>query len=129
MASKTLLPPVEVNDIPTTTDGSTAPTAYTLADGSETYYDVGDSSVVTLFCEVHQAPTGTTKTLDIKIQHAPDTSGPWDDVPSGSLTQFTTAAGIESVTITNFARYIRIMEIFGSADCVYSYSLRLSKIE
>jgi len=129
MASKSALPPVELNGIPTTTDGATAPTAYAVAVDSAAYYDVYDASVVTLFCEVHQAPTGTTKTLDIKMQHAPDVDGPWDDITSGALTQFTTAAGIEAVTITSFARYIRIMELFGSADCVYSYSMRLSKVE
>lgn len=129
MAGKTALSHIGVNGLPTTTDGATAPVAYTVAAGSATYYDVYDTTALTLFCQVHQAPTGTTKTLNIKLQHAPTTSGPWDDVASGALTQFTTAAAVESVTVTAFGRYVRVVEIFGSADCVYTYSMYLSKVE
>jgi len=65
----------------------------------------------------------------MKLQHAPTTAGPWDDIPSGALTQFTTVAAIESVTVTSFARFVRVVEKFANADNVYSYTIRLSKVE
>jgi hypothetical protein len=125
---------IVATDAPKTTDGSTAPTAYANA-LTEDYYDLYDCSAFTVFCTVHTAPTGTTPTLDLKLQHSPD-GVEWDDLDGSAFTQMNSAT-TESVSVPGpgtsdaktFARYIRVVEQFNNADNVFSYTIKVAKLE
>jgi hypothetical protein len=128
------LPTLNVTAQPKTTDGSTAPTAWANA-LTEDYYDLANGSGFTAFCTVHTTPTGTTPTLDLKLQHSPDGTN-WDDLDGSAFTQITTAT-TESVSVPGpgtsdaktFARYVRIVEQFNNADNVFSYTIKIAQLE
>jgi hypothetical protein len=57
------------------------------------------------------AVSGTTPTLDGKIQDSPDGSGSWADVPGATLTQVTAANNIQAINVDRrlakaFIRYV-----------------------
>lgn len=62
-----------------------------------------NSAFVTLNCT---AASGTTPTLNVKIQASDDGGTTWFDVPNGSFTQLTTT-GSQAIQISNFGDTIR----------------------
>lgn len=59
-----------------------------------------------LFLVSSAAGTGTTPTLNIKVQHSEDNSS-WSDVSGGAFTQITTVASFQEKQIKNVGRYVR----------------------
>lgn len=57
------------------------------------------------------AASGTTPTLDVKIQHSDDNST-WTDLTGGAFAQ-KTAASFAEINIKNFKRYIRAVHTVG----------------
>lgn len=69
------------------------------------------------------ATAGTTKTLNVKIQHS-DASGS-GFVDSGvAFTQVTTTASLQKIVqkFRDLKRYIKFVPALGSTDCVYPVS-------
>jgi hypothetical protein len=86
--------------------------------------------VIALFVKV-TAITGTTPTLDVKIQESPDGTD-WYDVPSFATAQFTTT-GSESVRLTvgtKLAEKVRVVwTIGGTASPTATFSVHLSTVD
>lgn len=78
------------------------------ADGSavdlQNYTNIGHHNM--LFFITCGAVSGTSPTLDVKIQESADGSTGWTDVTSGAFTQLT-AAGNEMIRCKPTKRYIR----------------------
>lgn len=60
------------------------------------------------------AVSGTTPTLNVKIQHSPD-NATWVDLPNGAFPQ-KTAAGLSELAIKGFDRYIRAVHDVGGTS-------------
>jgi hypothetical protein len=126
--SRTALPTVDITVVPTATDGSTARTAYGVENGVSDYVDLYEcGSGFVAFAVVTQTATGTTPTLDIRIEHSADMEN-WATL--ADFTQITTGAGTYFKSVSPpFARYVRFTTKFANADNVYTYYIRVAKLE
>ncbi len=112
---------------PATQTDTTHPAAYAaVADGSgDTVHDVGDASELTATITVHTEPTGTSPTLDVKLQESNDEDN-WVDLDGAAISQLTGGSQASTVSIKvpgpavtdakTFARYVRIMAAVGGSD-------------
>lgn len=91
------------------TDKSAVAIAATAAGTS---YEVARYTEAVLYVDV-TAVSGTSPTLDVKVQSSPDDSI-WADVASGSITQFT-AAATRLVAVSNIGRYVRAYYTIGGS--------------
>lgn len=137
--TRTIKQPLLVSAAPATQDDTTHPVAYAVvadASGVE-IHDVGDASEMTLTVTVHQAPDGTSPTLDAKLQESNEKVG-WADVAGASITQFSGTAADQPGTETakvpgpavtdarTFARYVRVMaKVGGSSTPTYTVTYYL----
>lgn len=78
---------------------SAARTASANSDDFDLPYDAAG---VLLFLNV-SAASGTTPTLDVKLQTKDPISGSYLDIPGAAFTQKTTAAGLSTLTVHPFA--------------------------
>ena len=75
-----------------------------------------------------QNATGTGSTLDSWLEHSPD-GVHWTSLVKAhnqGLFRRMTATGIDSVSITKFARYIRAAWTVGGTDATFSFEVTLS---
>ena len=108
---------------------ATAETVYAVV--GEAFYDVGQYEVLTLHAIVHTQPSGTSPTLDVKLQDSPDKTN-WADISGAAVAQFTggTQSGCNRASVTSFGRWVRVMKKCGGTGTIgYSYSVFVSPRE
>ena len=69
------------------------------------------------------AGTGTTPTLDVKIQHSIDQSVIFD-VASGSFTQVTTVASTQRLALKDLMRYVRARTTIGGTTPSFNFGIK-----
>lgn len=70
------------------------------------------------------AASGTTPTLDVKLQTSDDGGTTWYDLPGGVFTQ-RTAAGAQALQITNFGDTLRAVSTIGGTTPSFTYAIKL----
>ena len=104
-----------LNDVGLTGDGTTAPTS-----SFSTIIQVGDATTLQLSAAV-TATSGTSPTLDCKIQDTLDNGVNWFDVAGTPITQVTTSNSSQvTVASRNFGGKIRVVVTLGGTSPVYS---------
>jgi hypothetical protein len=77
-------------------------------------YSQGDAQTFNFLLSVG-ARTGTSPTLDVKVQHSDDGSTGWADVTGGAFSQ-TTNVGFKELTVKNTKRYLRVVRTLGGTS-------------
>lgn len=97
-----------------------APATEVTATGNGTGVDIGDYIGTLKIMASVEAVSGTTPTLDLKVQDSPDNSA-WTDVTNGAFTQVTTSDAFETLHLDTRAmdQYIRIVDTAGGTSPVY----------
>lgn len=78
----------------------------------------GDVREGLLLVEV-SAVSGTSPTLDVKLQTSPDGAS-WFDLPGGALAQIT-ASGNYALKVANFGRFIRVAYSIGGTTPSFAF--------
>lgn len=86
-------------------------------------FDLGGAFAVVATLDVTSI-SGSSGTLDIKVQHSPDNAN-WYDVASGAFAQVTGSTGDETLSLTTGAyyRYMRFDYQIGAGDRTYGFTL------
>lgn len=84
--------------------------------------DVGFSRELIVFLNV-TAFSGTTPTLDVKIQTSDDGGTTWYDVPSGAFTQ-KTGTGTQMLAFTAFGDTVRCVSTIGGTNPSFTYAVK-----
>jgi hypothetical protein len=71
------------------------------------------------------AGTGTSPTLDVKLQVSPNGSD-WYDLPNGAFTQVTTSASSQVKQISNLGRRLRVAYTIGGTSPSFTFEVRLA---
>lgn len=82
--------------------------------GSPATIAVGGFTEVLVYLTVANAPTGTSPTLDVKVQYSPD-GNTWFDGASSSFTQITGASTPNVLKLTSIGEYIRVFATIGGS--------------
>lgn len=78
--------------------------------------DVGEADVLVLYVS-NTATSGTSPTLDVKLQDSPDGGTTWFDVAGAAITQVTSGTSSQIVTATRkFSRKIRCVITIGGTS-------------
>ena len=87
--------------------------------------DIGGAFAIVATLDV-TGITGSTGTLDVKLQHSPDNSN-WYDIAGAAFAQVAGAEGDESLELTTGAyyRYVRADYEIGAGDRAYDFSIHL----
>ncbi len=121
--ARDILAPILSSDAPATQTDATHG-SYTVVNdaGGVNIRDVGNASQLTLTVTVHQAPSGTSPTLDAKLQESNDQSN-WSDIAGAAITQMTAVGtntakvpGSAATDAVTFARYVRIVALVGGSS-------------
>lgn len=99
------------------------PSGAETATGNSDKVDVGRFLEALVFLNV-TAASGTTPTLDIKIQTSDDGSDWYDFNPASAFTQ-KTATAKDSLKLTNVGKYIRAVWTIGGTTPSFTFSLKL----
>jgi hypothetical protein len=93
--------------------------------GQSNSVDLKDYSVATVVLRV-SAASGTNQTLDVWLQHSSDNST-WTDMAEENLQglfQRTSSAGQQSVTIDEFARYVRAKWVISGTNPSFTFEIK-----
>jgi hypothetical protein len=79
------------------------------------------------------AGTGTTPTLDVKLQHSDDNST-FADVPAGAFTQVTDVAGtagvqVKRVNVSDLKRYLRVVGTIAGTTPSFDFGIEFVGIK
>lgn len=126
------IPTIILGPAPDVTTPTYPGTSYALLQ-TGTYFDFGNCSQFTVFCTVHQAPTGTGPQLDVRIEHSPDMTN-WatlDDMAAitAAGTTFLSIPANATADPQTFAPFIRIMGKYANTDNVFTFTLQATKTE
>ncbi len=105
---------------PTTTINKASGAAVTATQTSPKVNAGGYGVAMKAFLNI-TAATGTTPTLLVKFQDSGDGTN-YVDVPSGAFTS-QTAAGINSLVLTNVGPYLRAVQTVGGTTPSFNYDL------
>lgn len=119
MALRQTFEPVPIEDIPSALGQSAYPSTYAQLGEIQT---VNDASELTVHITVHSEPTGTSPTLDAKLQDSADGVN-FSDIPGATVTQFSggTQSGTKAIRIPGpgtsdaktFSKFVRCMIAIG----------------
>lgn len=108
-----------------------APAARTATATSETFSVEPETSSLTIYLAV-TAVTGTTPTLDLKIQDSPDGGVTWFDVGTGTgagTGNFVQATGattqVKELTVRKFGRQLRVIGTLGGTNPSFTYAVHV----
>lgn len=121
--ARNILSPILSSESPTTQTDATHGSYTVVNDASSVnIHDVGDANQLTLTVTVHQSPSGTSPTLDAKLQESNDKTN-WADVAGAAITQMTALGtntakvpGSAATDAVTFARYVRIVALVGGTS-------------
>jgi len=86
-------------------------------------FEVQDADVLVLYLVV-TANSGTSQTLDVKMQDSPDGGTTWFDIAGAAVTQVTTSNGSQIVSATRkFARTVRCVVTIGGTTPSYTFAV------
>lgn len=86
------------------------------ASANSTTFDVGEADVLILYLS-NTATSGTSPTLDVKMQDSPDGGTTWFDIAGTSATQVTSGTSSQILTATRkFARKVRCVITIGGTS-------------
>lgn len=101
------------------------PTAARTATGNGTGIDVQQLDGDLFLILDSAAGTGTTPTLDIKLQSSDTSGGTYTDIPGATFTQVTTTASQQAITISKDEahRWIRVVYTVGGSTPSFTFSV------
>jgi hypothetical protein len=101
------------------------PTAARTATGNGTGIDVQTMDGDLFLVLDSAAGTGTTPTLDIKVQSSDTSGGTYADIAGATFTQVTTTASQQAITISKdeAKRYIRVVYTVGGTSPSFTFSV------
>lgn len=92
------------------------------SDGQSGAVDLGKFNDLIVYLDI-TAASGTTPTLDVKLQTSYDDGGTWFDLPSGAFSQ-KSAVGKDVLQIgSNFGRWLRIDYSIGGTTPSFTFSV------
>lgn len=68
--------------------------------------------------------TGTTPTMDVKLQESDDNST-WTDIPSGAFTRVSAAVNLQVLRFQRTKRYVRQYSTIAGTDPVFNFAFLL----
>ena len=73
------------------------------------------------------AGTGSSPTLDIKVQDSDETGGTYGDLSGATFTQVTTSASVQTLEVNKdeCKRFIKIVQTVGGSSPVFVYGISL----
>jgi len=73
------------------------------------------------------AGTGSSPTLDIKVQDSDETGGTYGDLSGATFTQVTTSASLQTLEVNKdeCKRFIKIVQTVGGSSPVFVYGISL----
>ena len=73
------------------------------------------------------AGTGSSPTLDIKVQDSDETGGTYGDLSGAAFTQVTTSASLQTLEVNKdeCKRFIKIVQTVGGSSPVFVYGISL----
>ena len=73
------------------------------------------------------AGTGSSPTLDIKVQDSDETGGTYGDLSGATFTQVTTSASVQTLEVNKdeCKRFIKIVQTVGCSSPVFVYGISL----
>jgi len=73
------------------------------------------------------AGTGSSPTLDIKVQDSDESSGTYGDLSGATFTQVTTSASVQTLEVNKdeCKRFIKIVQTVGGSSPVFVYGVSL----
>ena len=73
------------------------------------------------------AGTGSSPTLDIKVQDSDETGGTYGDLSGATFTQVTTSASVQTLEVNKdeCKRFIKIVQTVGGSSPVFVYGVSL----
>lgn len=73
------------------------------------------------------AGTGSSPTLDVKVQNSDASSGTYTDISGATFTQVTGSASMQTLVISKDSaeRYIKIVQTIGGSTPSFTYSINL----
>lgn len=89
--------------------------------------DMGDATTLRLLLTV-SAASGTTPTLDVKVQTRESSSGTWRDLPAQGAFAQKTAAGTEQKVFTGTDRFVRIVHTIGGTTPSFTFAVTGSAV-
>jgi hypothetical protein len=101
------------------------PTAARTATGNGTGIDVQTMDGDMFLVLDSAAGSGTTPTLDIKVQSSDTSGGTYADIAGATFTQVTTTASQQAITISKdeAKRYIRVVYTVGGTSPSFTFSV------
>jgi hypothetical protein len=108
------------NQLARTKDATLQASVTRTATANGTGLELADCGTLRLDFAV-TAASGTTPTLDVKVQTSPDGTT-WTDVSGGSFTQ-ATGTTTQHKVISNIDRYVRHVATIGGTSPSFTYSL------
>lgn len=94
-----------------------------VSTGNSGWFDIGDARELVLQLD-SAAGTGTTPTLDVKLQTSFDgTDATAADVPTGAFTQVITAASVQIKSLTAIHRYVKVVWTIGGGGPSFNFGV------
>jgi hypothetical protein len=108
------------------TSGDAAPKQARTASGSTSWLDVGDARELVAHLQ-SDAGTGTTPTLDVKLQTSFDGNDATAiDVPASAFAQVGAAAASQIKSVAPFHRFVRITWAIGGTTPSFNFGVYLT---
>jgi hypothetical protein len=86
------------------------------ASANSSAYPVGEADVLVLYVS-NTATSGSSPTLDVKMQDSPDGGTTWFDIAGAAITQVTSGTSSQIVTATRkFSKTVRVVVTIGGSS-------------
>lgn len=112
----------------TTTNGSAVNLASEVTNQFNYLASAGPGGPALMAIVTCGAASGTTPTLDLKVQYSADGSTGWTDITGATFTQLT-AAGREAIRFVSPQRYIRIVATIAGTTPSFTFGVIVVGVE